>query len=102
MSRYRDANDWLDWARTKYEEAQERFGWSQSRDHSTMDSYSTLVDVLERGIRREMGVAAADDDAVEDLRRLADQMETLGKGGLTYSARDMERAAQVIRRATGR
>ncbi len=99
MSRYRDANDWLDWARTKYEEAQERFGWSQSRDSSTMDSYSTLVDVLERGIRREAGAAEMAEDAVEDLRRLADQMETLGKGGLTYSARDMEHAAQVIRRS---
>ena len=99
MSRTKEAQDWLDWAQSKYEAAQERYAWSERRDSSTMDSYSTLVDLIEAGMAARSHTAPEEH---RELMALADQMETLGKGGFTFNAQGMVDAAYTIRKAVGR
>lgn len=99
MSKHKTAEDWLEWAQAKYDAAQERFAYAASRDTSTLDSYSELVSVIERGIRRDLAPRAPEDADV--LATLADQMETLGKDGFTFNPQSMVDAAHVIRRAMG-
>ncbi len=107
MTRYKDADAWLEWAQNKYEQAQERYAWSSKGDSSTMDSYSTLVDLINEGMaakyRRRAEVAdPVRGSAVEELAKLADQMETLGKGGFAFNPASMMDAAHTIRMVIGR
>ena len=103
MARYKDADAWLEWAQTKYEQAQERFAWAQSTDSATMDSYSELVAVIEDGLVRRAEIAGANEgkQIVESspLAELANHLEFLGSSGFTLSAHDCAEAAQLIRRA---
>ena len=99
MSRTKEAQDWLDWAQAKYEAAQERYAWSERQDSSTMDSYSTLVDLIEAGMAARHHAAPEEH---RELMALADQMETLGKGGFAFNAQSMVDAAHAIRKAVGR
>lgn len=99
MSRYKTAEDWLEWAQAKYEAAQERYAFASTRDTSTLDSYSELVSVIERGIRRDLAPGAPEDTGA--LAALADQMETLGKGGFAFNPQSMVDAAHAIRKAMG-
>lgn len=50
MAKRKDAEDWLEWAQAKYDAAQERFAWSDRSDSPTMDSYSTLISLIESGM----------------------------------------------------
>ena len=50
MAKRKDAEDWLEWAQAKYDAAQERFAWSERADSATMDSYSTLISLIESGM----------------------------------------------------
>ena len=101
MSRTKSPQDWLDWAQAKYEAAQERYAWMERADSSTMDSYSTLVDLIEAGIASRSGSARPAGDEQSGLIALADQMETLGKGGFAFNAQSMVDAAHTIRKAVG-
>lgn len=47
MAKRKDAEDWLEWAQAKYDAAQERFAWSDRSDSPTLDSYSTLISLIE-------------------------------------------------------
>lgn len=61
MAKRKDAEDWLEWAQAKYDAAQERFAWSDRSDSPTMDSYSTLISLIESGMAsREKDVAGTD------------------------------------------
>ncbi len=102
MSRTKSAQDWLDWAQAKYEAAQERYAWSERADSSTMDSYSTLVDLIEAGMasRSRAGRDGQGQDQTA-LSALAGQMETLGKGGFAFNPASMVDAAHTIRKAVG-
>lgn len=99
MSTCRDAEAWLEWAQAKYDAAQERYAWSERRDSSTMDSYSELVDIIERGMSRKAGAEPVKPAETDALAELADQMETLGNGGFAFNPTSMVEAAQTIRRA---
>ena len=100
MSDYKDASAWLEWARAKYDAAQERYAWSERGDSRTMDSYAELIGAIERGMsRRESG--AVDADEFPALTRLANQMEILGKGGFAFKPADMVEAARTIKREIG-
>lgn len=107
MSRTKTAQDWLDWAQDKYEQAQERYAWSSRGDSSTMDSYSTLVDLINEGMAAKYRRRAGMDDGsgapaeLEELAKLADQMETLGRGGFAFNPASMVEAAHTIRVAMG-
>lgn len=105
MSRTKSPQDWLDWAQAKYDAAQERYAWMERADSSTMDSYSTLVDLIEAGIASKSGSARpAGDEQCQDqtaLIALAKQMEALGKGGFVFNAQSMVDAAHTIRKAVG-
>ena len=94
---YRSADDWLEWAQQKYADAQERFAWMERPRSDTMDSYSTLVDLIESGMAYKAQREPVKKDGTESLRKLAEQMETLGKGGFAYSPQSMVEAAQTIR-----
>lgn len=50
MTKRKDAEDWLEWAQSKYDEAQERFAWMERPRSDTMDSYSTLISLIESGM----------------------------------------------------
>lgn len=96
---YRNADDWLEWAQGKYADAQERFAWMERPRSDTMDSYSTLIDLIECGMayKQERKMPKAKDKL--PLEILAEQMETLGRGGFAYKPSDMVEAARTIRRA---
>ena len=105
MAKRKDAEDWLEWAQAKYDAAQERFAWSDRSDSPTMDSYSTLISLIESGMAsRAKDVAGTDRGlaAQEPLLRLAEQMETLGKGGFSYNPSGMVEAARTIKAAIDR
>ena len=104
MTKRKDAEDWLEWAQSKYDEAQERFAWMERPRSDTMDSYSTLICLIESGM-----AARAKDEADAQKKRtaleqmtaplmeLAEQMETLGRNGMTFSQKAMIDAAQTIK-----
>lgn len=92
MAKRKDAEDWLEWAQAKYDAAQERFAWSDRSDSPTMDSYSTLISLIESGMASRAKDEAdaqkkrtAMEQMTEPLMELAEQMETLGEGGFSYS-----------------
>lgn len=104
MAKRKDAEDWLEWAQAKYDAAQERFAWSDRSDSPTMDSYSTLISLIESGMASRAKAKADDQKAraaiepmVEPLMELAEQMETLGRNGMTFSQKAMIDAAQMIK-----
>lgn len=102
MAKRKDAEDWLEWAQAKYDAAQERFAWSDRSDSPTMDSYSTLISLIESGMASRAKDEAGTDRglaAQEPLLRLAEQMETLGKGGFSYNPSGMVEAARTIKAA---
>jgi len=100
----KDAEDWLEWAQAKYDAAQERFAWSDRSDSPTMDSYSTLISLIESGMASRAKNEAdaqkkrtAVEQMTEPLMELAEQMETLGRNGMTFSQKAMIDAAQTIK-----
>ena len=104
MTKRKDAEDWLEWAQSKYDEAQERFAWMERPRSDTMDSYSTLISLIESGMASKAKDKADDQKAraaiepmMEPLMELADQMETLGKGGFSYNPSGMVEAARTIK-----
>lgn len=104
MAKRKDAEDWLEWAQAKYDAAQERFAWSERADSATMDSYSTLISLIESGMAsraRDEADAQKKRTAMEQmtapLMELAEQMETLGKGGFSYNPSGMVEAARTIK-----
>ena len=104
MAKRKDAEDWLEWAQAKYDAAQERFAWSDRSDSPTMDSYSTLISLIESGMASRAKAKADDQKAraaiepiLEPLMELAEQMETLGEGGFSYSPSGMVEAARTIK-----
>lgn len=102
MAKRKDAEDWLEWAQAKYDAAQERFAWSDRGDSPTMDSYSTLISLIESGMASRAKDEAqnkrtAVEQMTEPLMELAEQMETLGRSGMAFSPRAMLDAAQTIK-----
>ncbi len=104
MAKRKDAEDWLEWAQAKYDAAQERFAWSERADSATMDSYSTLISLIESGMASRAKAKAdiekertAMEQMTEPLMELAEQMETLGRSGMAFSPRAMLDAAQTIK-----
>lgn len=104
MAKRKDAEDWLEWAQAKYDAAQERFAWSDRSDSPTMDSYSTLISLIESGMASRAKDEAdaqkkrtAMEQMTEPLMELAEQMETLGRNGMTFSQKAMIDAAQMIK-----
>ena len=109
MAKRKDAEDWLEWAQVKYDAAQERFAWSDRSDSPTMDSYSTLISLIKSGMASRAKDEAdaqkkrtAMEQMMEPLMELAEQMETLGKGGFSYNPSSMVEAARTIKAAIGR
>lgn len=102
MAKRKEAEDWLEWAQQKYDAAQERYAWSNRADSSTMDSYATLISLIERGMASYASDRASIDRdlaAQEPLLKLAEQMETLGRGGFAYGPSGMVEAARTIKEA---
>ena len=104
MAKRKEAEDWLEWAQAKYDAAQERFAWSNRADSSTMDSYATLISLIERGMASRAKDKADDQKAraaiepmVEPLMELAEQMETLGISGFSFGPSGMVEAARTIK-----
>ena len=100
MAKRKDAEDWLEWAQAKYDAAQERFAWSERADSATMDSYSTLISLIESGMASRVKDVAGTDRglaAQEPLLRLAEQIETLGNAGMAFSPNAMCDAARTIK-----
>lgn len=104
MTKRKDAEDWLEWAQSKYDEAQERFAWMERPRSDTMDSYSTLISLIESGMAArakdkadDRKARAAVEPMMEPLMELADQMETLGSSGLSYGPSGMVEAARTIK-----
>ena len=97
MARRKDADDWLEWAQGKYDQAQERFAWSERSTRETMDSYATLIGLIERGMiyaDRQGSARMAEADA---LLELAEQMESLGEMGHSFRPSEMVAAGKMIR-----
>ena len=104
MTKRKDAEDWLEWAQSKYDEAQERFAWMERPRSDTMDSYSTLISLIESGMASRAKDKADDQKAraeiepmMEPLIELAEQMETLGNNGFSYGPSGMVEAARTIK-----
>ena len=97
MARRKDADDWLEWAQTKYDQAQERFAWSERSTRETMDSYATLIGLIERGMVYADGQRPTRSEAAEGLLGLADKMESLGGMGLSFRPSEMVAAGKMIR-----
>lgn len=104
MTKRKDAEDWLEWAQAKYDEAQERFAWMERPRSDTMDSYSTLISLIESGMasraKDEAGAQkkrTAIEQVEKPLMELAEQMETLGRNGMAFSQKAMIDAAQMIK-----
>lgn len=96
----RTADDWLDWAQAKYDAAQERFAWMEHPRSDTMDSYAELISLIEAGMASRAGRVQHDSNHDSNrLSALADQMETLGKGGFSFNPQSMVDAAHQIRTA---
>lgn len=105
MAKRKEAEDWLEWAQAKYDAAQERFAWSNRADSSTMDSYATLISLIERGMAsraKDKADIEKERTAMEPLMKLAEQMEELGKEGFAYGPSGMVEAARTIKAAFGR
>lgn len=109
MTKRKDAEDWLEWAQSKYDEAQERFAWMERPRSDTMDSYSTLISLIESGMASrakdkadDQRARAAIEPMMEPLMELAEQMETLGKGGFSYNPSGMVEAARTIKAVLSR
>lgn len=105
MAKRKEAEDWLEWAQAKYDAAQERFAWSERADSSTMDSYSTLISLIESGMvsrAKDKADIEKERTAMEPLMKLAEQMETLGRNGMAFSQKAMLDAARMIKAAFGR
>ena len=109
MAKRKDAEDWREWAQAKYDAAQERFAWSERADSATMDSYSTLISLIESGMASRAKNEAdaqkkrtAVEQMTEPLMELAEQMETLGSQGFSYGPSGMVEAARTIKAAIGR
>lgn len=94
---YRTADDWLKWAQAKYDAAQERYAWMEHPRSDTMDSYAELISLIEAGMASRAGRRKQHDG--NRLSALADQMETLGKGGFSFNPQSMIDAAHQIRTA---
>lgn len=65
-----------------------------------MDSYSTLISLIESGMAsraKDKADIEKDKAARESLLKLAEQMETLGRNGMTFSQKAMIDAAQMIK-----
>lgn len=104
MAKRKDAEDWLEWAQQKYDAAQERYAWSERADSSTMDSYSTLISLIESGMAsraKDKADIEKERTAMEPLMKLAEQMEELGKEGFAYGPSGMVEAARTIKEAFG-
>lgn len=102
MAKRKDAEDWLEWAQAKYDAAQERFAWSDRSDSPTMDSYSTLISLIESGMAsraKDKADIEKERTAMEPLMKLAEQMEELGKEGFAYGPPGMVEAARTIKAA---
>lgn len=104
MTKRKDAEDWLEWAQAKYDEAQERFAWMERPRSDTMDSYSTLISLIESGMASRAKDKADDQKAraaieplMEPLMELAEQMETLGNNGFSCGPSGMVEAARTIK-----
>lgn len=104
MAKRKDAEDWLEWAQAKYDEAQERFAWMERPRSDTMDSYSTLISLIESGMASrakdkadDQKERAAIEPMMEPLMELAEQMETLGNNGFSYGPSGMVEAARTIK-----
>lgn len=104
MTKRKDAEDWLEWAQSKYDEAQERFAWMERPRSDTMDSYSTLISLIESGMASRakdkadaQKERAAVEPIMEPLMELAEQMETLGSNGFSYGPSGMVEAARTIK-----
>lgn len=104
MTKRKDAEDWLEWAQSKYDEAQERFAWMERPRSDTMDSYSTLISLIESGMASRakdkadaQKECAAVEPMMEPLMELAEQMETLGSNGFSYGPSGMVEAARTIK-----
>lgn len=104
MAKRKDAEDWLEWAQAKYDAAQERFAWSDRSDSPTMDSYSTLISLIESGMAsraKDEADAQKKRTAIEQVEKplmeLAEQMETLGRNGFSYGPPGMVEAARTIK-----
>lgn len=109
MAKRKDAEDWLEWAQAKYDAAQERFAWSERADSATMDSYSTLISLIESGMASKakdkadaQKERAAIEPMMEPLMELAEQMETLGNSGFSYGPSSMVEAARTIKAVLSR
>lgn len=99
MAKYRDADAWLEWAQAKYDAAQERFAWSERPRSETLDSYQTLISLIEDGIAHRAGRDGAAEKDSSPLEMLAEQMEMLGNAGFAYRPSEMVEAAKTIRRS---
>lgn len=104
MAKRKDAEDWLEWSQAKYDAAQERFAWSDRSDSPALDSYSALISLIESGMASRAKDEAdaqkkrtAMEQMTEPLMELAEQMETLGEGGFSYSPSSMVEAARTIK-----
>ena len=100
MAKRKEAEDGLEWAQAKYDAAQERFAWSDRSDSPTMDSYSTLISLIESGMAsraKDEADAQKKRTAMEPLMKLAEQMEELGKEGFAYGPSGMGEAARTIK-----
>ena len=105
MAKRKEAEDWLEWAQAKYDAAQERFAWSNRADSSTMDSYATLISLIESGMAsraKDKADIEKERTAQEPLLKLAEQMETLGRNGMAFSQKAMLDAARMIKAVLGR
>lgn len=109
MTKRKDAEDWLEWAQSKYDEAQERFAWMERPRSDTMDSYSTLISLIESGMASrakdkadDQKERAAVEPMTEPLMELADQMETLGISGFSYGPSGMVEAERTIKAVLSR
>lgn len=104
MAKRKDAEDWLEWAQAKYDAAQERYAWSERADSSTMDSYSTLISLIESGMAsraKDEADAQKKRTSIEQVEKplmeLAEQMETLGNNGFSFGPSGMVEAARTIK-----
>lgn len=104
MAKRKDAEDWLEWAQAKYDEAQERFAWMERPRSDTMDSYSTLISLIESGMAARAKDKADDQKARAEIEQvekplmeLAEQMETLGNNGFSFGPSGMVEAARTIK-----
>lgn len=104
MAKRKEAEDWLEWAQAKYDAAQERFAWSDRSDSPTLDSYSTLISLIESGMAsraKDEADAQKKRTAIEQVEKplmeLAEQMETLGNNGFSFGPSGMVEAARTIK-----